>query len=191
MHLANVPHIPYPFPIVVNQRGGRACRRGSSTGRGATRAAPLLRPCSSPTTPKGRPRSRDLADSIAALREEGKQACGGALERTGSGGRRQRCSPALTSIGGAAARRPRWRSGLASPRRSSAAAQGTRAWGSVAAALVRGGPPGLMHGWGGQIRMRSRGRRRRGGMQAQWRPHGDVVPTGTSSGAAMGRPGKR
>ena len=32
-----------------------------------------------------------------------------------------RCGPAATSIGGAVARRPRWRSGLASPRWSSAA----------------------------------------------------------------------
>jgi len=62
-------------------------------------------------------------------REEGKQARGGALERADGGGRWQRCSPALTSIGGAAAHWPRWRSGLASPRWSSAAAQGTRALG--------------------------------------------------------------
>ena len=148
------------------QLGGEQPERILCSGRAAARR---------PQRPLPWPR---LADSSAAPREEGKQARGGALERTGSGGRRQRCSPALTSIGGAAARRPRWRSGLASPRRSSAAAQGTRAWGSVAAALVRGGPPGLMRGWGGQIRMRSRGRRRRGGMQAQWRPHGDVVPDG-------------
>ena len=38
------------------------------------------------------------------------------MERTGSGGRQQRCSPVLTSIGGAAARRPRRRGGLAAPR---------------------------------------------------------------------------
>ena len=108
-------------------KGGETRPRANSTGRGAARAAPLLRPRSSLTTPRGRPRSRDLADGGVALRKEGKQARGGALERTGGGGRRQRCGSALTSIGGAAARRPRWRSGLASPRWSSAATH-SRSW---------------------------------------------------------------
>ena len=124
---SNAPPKPYPHPLV-----GQRTKEGAKT-EGARPERPLLQLQGGPAAPEppSQPHPRAQGGGGSGAEDEGDAGLTARRrEPAMEGGRGEapgRCGPAATSIGGAVARRPRWRSGLASPRWSSAATH-SRSW---------------------------------------------------------------
>jgi len=122
-----MPPKPYPHPPV-----GQRTKEGAKT-EGARPERPLLQLRGGPAAPgpPSQPHPRAQGGGGSGAEDEGDAGLTARRrEPAMEGGRGEapgRCGPAATSIGGAVARRPQWRSGLASPRWSSAATH-SRSW---------------------------------------------------------------
>ena len=142
-----MPPKPYHHPPV-----GQRTKEEAKT-EGARPERPLLQLRSGPAAPgpPSQPHPRAQGGGGSGAEDEGDAGLTARRrEPAMEGGRGEapgRCGPAATSIGDAVARRPRWRSGLASPRWSSAATH-SRSWQRCGGAgRSRGTWPDAREGW--------------------------------------------